>query len=72
MYIDLNVPVPVLADGPPVQSKKGKGKQPQQPQKSAVSFTPAQLSAIEARIDLLIYRESSAVRFLAAKLTEAA
>ncbi|GJF00002.1 PHP domain-like protein [Phanerochaete sordida] len=57
MYIDLNVPVPVVADAAPVQSKKNKGKQAQQPQKEqpAVSFTPAQLAAIEARIDLLVY-----------------
>ena len=61
MYIDLNVPVPAIVDAAPSQSKKTKGKQPQQaqPQKSAVSFTPAQLSAIEARIDLLVYCTSA-------------
>lgn len=59
MYIDLNVPVPTITDAIPVQSKKSKGKQSQPPQKqqAAVSFTPAQLTAIEARIDLLVYCE---------------
>ncbi|EKM52974.1 uncharacterized protein PHACADRAFT_30094 [Phanerochaete carnosa HHB-10118-sp] len=57
MYIDLNVPIPAIVDVAPVRSKKNKGKQPQQPQKQqpAVSFTPAQLSSIEARIELLVY-----------------
>lgn len=57
MYIDLNVPVPVITDVAPARSKKNKGKQPEQPQKQqpTVSFTPAQLSAIEARVDLLVY-----------------
>ncbi|KIP02763.1 hypothetical protein PHLGIDRAFT_78642 [Phlebiopsis gigantea 11061_1 CR5-6] len=55
MYIDLNVPVPTITDGAPMPSKKSKGKQPQQQQKPAILFTPAQISAIEARIDLLVY-----------------
>ncbi|KAF7791175.1 hypothetical protein EIP86_002186 [Pleurotus ostreatoroseus] len=57
MYIDLNVPVPTLATPNATQSKKQKGKQPQtqaQPP-PAVTFTPAQLAALEARIDLLVH-----------------
>lgn len=55
MYIDLNVPVPSITTVGPTQSKKSKGKQPQQaqPQQPAVVFTPAQLTAIESRLDIL-------------------
>ena len=70
MYIDLNVPVPAVTDGMPIPSKKSKGKQPQQPQKPAISFTPAQISAVEARIDLLVYCRRF-LHFLAGKLIEA-
>jgi hypothetical protein len=60
MYFDLNVPIPPLSGAlisTQAQSKKGKGKQVQ-PSHSA-TFTPAQLAAIEARIDLLVHRASS-------------
>ncbi|KAH9975255.1 RNase P subunit p30-domain-containing protein [Lactifluus volemus] len=64
MYFDLNVPIP-----PPsgslgsthTQSNKGKGKQVQ-PSHSA-TFTPAQLAAIEARIDLLVHLGYSVLAF---------
>lgn len=45
MYFDLNVPIS-LSSG--TQSNKGKGKQ-------SILFNPAQLAAIEARIDLLVH-----------------
>ena len=53
MFIDLNVPVPILP-GHTVQtsSKKGKGKPEQNA--PAPTFTPAQITAIESRIDLLV------------------
>ncbi|KAI0691478.1 RNase P subunit p30-domain-containing protein, partial [Cytidiella melzeri] len=58
MYIDLNIPVPVVSTGTVVASKKNKGKtseknQQAQGQQIAVTFTPAQLTAIESRIDTL-------------------
>ncbi|KAG9309685.1 PHP domain-like protein [Chiua virens] len=54
MYFDLNVPVVAhQSHGPALQSKKSKGKQPQVT--SAVVFTPAQVAAVEARIDLLVH-----------------
>jgi ribonuclease P/MRP protein subunit RPP1 len=56
MYFDLNFPVPPL---PTVQSNKGKGKQVQ-PSHSPL-FTPAQLAAIEARVDLLVHCAHSLV-----------
>jgi ribonuclease P/MRP protein subunit RPP1 len=55
MYFDLNVPIP-LPSGASLtgtQSKKGKGKQVQS--SHSTLFTPAQLAAIEARIDLLVH-----------------
>ncbi|KAI9001117.1 PHP domain-like protein [Trametes punicea] len=53
MFADLNVPVPTLLKQQLSQaaSKKGKGKQEQSG--AAPSFTPAQVAAIESRIDLL-------------------
>ena len=54
MYFDLNVPVP--GSGQPLglsQSKKGKGKQVAQP--NFISYTAAQISVIEDRIDLLVH-----------------
>ncbi|KAI0083889.1 PHP domain-like protein [Irpex rosettiformis] len=53
MYIDLNIPTPVIATPTPAQSKKSKGKAPQQRDQNVVSFSPAQLTAIEARLDVL-------------------
>jgi hypothetical protein len=55
MYFDLNVPIP-LPSGVSLagaQSKKGKAKQVQS--SHSTLFTPAQLAAVEARIDLLLH-----------------
>jgi ribonuclease P/MRP protein subunit RPP1 len=49
MHFDLNFPV--TASGSISQPKKNKNKQPQQ--SSSTAFTPAQIKAIEARLDLL-------------------
>lgn len=58
MYFDLNVPVlftPTgIASQGQAQSKKGKGKQTANAPPPSVSYTPAQLAKIEARIDLLV------------------
>ncbi|TCD63235.1 hypothetical protein EIP91_005820 [Steccherinum ochraceum] len=65
MYIDLNVPVPL----PPnqslqQQSKKGKGKQVAQTTPApAVTFTPGQLTELEARIDFLTHLGYSVLGF---------
>ncbi|KZP26772.1 PHP domain-like protein [Athelia psychrophila] len=54
MYFDLNVPTPNANAGPnPNASKKGKGKQLQTP--PDVSFSPAQIATLEARLDLLVH-----------------
>jgi ribonuclease P/MRP protein subunit RPP1 len=52
MFFDLNVPVhhPQTSQN---LSKKAKGKQPQQ--QTDVTWSPAQIGAIEARIDLLVH-----------------
>lgn len=47
MFFDLNLPI----DLPPT-AKKSKGKAPQQ---AVIEYTPAQISDIEARIDLLVH-----------------
>ncbi|KAJ6601098.1 PHP domain-like protein [Mycena vulgaris] len=54
MFFDLNVPVhhPQQSSAQNL-SKKAKGKQPQQ--QIDVTYSPAQISAIEARIDLLVH-----------------
>ncbi|KAJ7447197.1 PHP domain-like protein [Mycena latifolia] len=54
MFFDLNVPVhhPQQSSAQNV-SKKTKGKQPQQ--QIDVTYSPAQIGAIEARIDLLVH-----------------
>ena len=60
MYVDLNVPVPQIPTQQIAQpSKKGKGKQTQQPSASAanVAFTPGQLNEVESRVDLLVHCE---------------
>jgi ribonuclease P/MRP protein subunit RPP1 len=61
MFFDLNIPVhhPQQLAGQNV-SKKSKGKQPQQLQQSqdAIHYTPAQIAAIETRLDLLVHRPS--------------
>ncbi|KAL4066000.1 RNase P subunit p30-domain-containing protein, partial [Scleroderma citrinum] len=53
MYYDLNVPVIAYETTGASQSKKSKGKQPQ----STALFTPAQIAAIEARVDILVHCE---------------
>jgi ribonuclease P/MRP protein subunit RPP1 len=55
MYFDLNVPIPPpsAASLAGTQSNKGKGKQAQSTHSTL--FTPAQLAAIETRIDLLVH-----------------
>ncbi|KAI9454198.1 PHP domain-like protein [Russula earlei] len=58
MYFDLNVPIPLPSGGLATQFTKGKAKQVQSPQ-----FTPAQLTAIEARIDLLVHLGYSVLAF---------
>ncbi|KAE9390759.1 PHP domain-like protein [Gymnopus androsaceus JB14] len=50
MFYDLNVPISTNSSS---LSKKGKGKQPQT--SNAPQFTAAQLSAIDAHLDLLIH-----------------
>ncbi|KAI0247403.1 PHP domain-like protein [Lactifluus subvellereus] len=63
MYFDLNIPIPPPSGSlasTQTQLKKGKGKQ--EPSRSA-AFTPAQLAAIEARIDLLVYLGYSVLAF---------
>jgi ribonuclease P/MRP protein subunit RPP1 len=62
MYFDLNVPIP-LPSGISLagtQSNKGKAKQVQS--SHSALFTPAQLAAIEARIDLLVHCPSFSSR----------
>ncbi|KAI9066757.1 PHP domain-like protein, partial [Trametes sanguinea] len=58
MFADLNVPVPTLSKQQLNQaaSKKGKGKQePQSASAPPPAFTPAQVAAIESRVDLLVH-----------------
>ncbi|KZT06706.1 PHP domain-like protein [Laetiporus sulphureus 93-53] len=59
MFIDLNVPIPASFSmhlGGQARSKKNKGKQPAAVQETvSVTFTPAQISVIERRIDLLVH-----------------
>ncbi|KAG6332864.1 hypothetical protein ID866_6227 [Astraeus odoratus] len=54
MFYDLNVPVSGNDTLVASQSKKSKGKQPQQ--QTSTLFTAAQIAVIEARIDLLVHR----------------
>lgn len=56
MYFDLNVPIPQPSANSVHQTNKGKGKQAQ-PSTSPL-FSPAQLAAIQARLDLLVHRAS--------------
>ncbi|KAJ7212241.1 RNase P subunit p30-domain-containing protein [Mycena pura] len=62
MFFDLNVPVhhpqQSSAQNP---SKKNKGKQPQQP--TDVSYSPAQIDAIKARVDLLVHLGYTVIAF---------
>ncbi|KAH9960612.1 RNase P subunit p30-domain-containing protein [Russula dissimulans] len=61
MYFDLNVPIPLPPGVSGTQSNKGKGKQAQP--SHLVQFTPAQLAAIETRIDLLVHLGYSVLAF---------
>ncbi|KAI0051542.1 PHP domain-like protein [Auriscalpium vulgare] len=70
MYFDLNVPAPSPASSSgssQVQSKKGKNKQPLGSQQSIATspslFSPAQINAVEARIDLLVHLGYSVIAF---------
>lgn len=55
MFYDLNVPVAAYEIAGTSQSKKSKGKQPQRGE----LFTPAQIAAIEVRVDILVHCECS-------------
>ncbi|OAX42023.1 PHP domain-like protein [Rhizopogon vinicolor AM-OR11-026] len=62
MHFDLNFPVTAsVPPGSSVQPKKNKGKQPQQ--LSSIAFTPAQIKAIEARLDVLEHLGYNVVAF---------
>ncbi|KAI0375530.1 PHP domain-like protein [Pilatotrama ljubarskyi] len=64
MFADLNVPVPTLSKQQLNQaaSKKGKGKQ--EPQSGPPpAFTPAQVTAIETRLDLLVHLGYTVIAF---------
>ncbi|KAI0055708.1 PHP domain-like protein [Artomyces pyxidatus] len=73
MYFDLNVPVPSPASSSgsgQSQSKKGKGKQHQQQQQQQSSssstsplYSPAQINAVEARVDLLVHLGYTVIAF---------
>lgn len=60
MFYDLNVPVAAYEIAGTSQSKKSKGKQPQQ---RAELFTPAQIAAIEARVDILVHLGYNVIAF---------
>ena len=57
MFADLNIPVPTLSKQQLSQassiSKKSKGKQDQNA--PAPTYTPAQITAIESRLELLVH-----------------
>ncbi|RPD81229.1 PHP domain-like protein [Lentinus tigrinus ALCF2SS1-7] len=63
MFVDLNVPVPTLSKQQLSQaaSKKGKGKQ--EHNVPPLAFTPAQVAAIETRIDTLVHLGYSVFAF---------
>ncbi|KAH7890653.1 RNase P subunit p30-domain-containing protein [Phlebopus sp. FC_14] len=61
MFFDLNVPVVAHEFQGAAQSRKGKGKQPQQ--NPAITFTPPQITAVEARIDLLVHLGYNVIAF---------
>ncbi|KAK1228473.1 RNA-binding RNA processing protein rpp1 [Marasmius sp. AFHP31] len=58
MFFDLNLPVSLPSSGQN-SSKKGKGKAPAQD----VQFTPAQLSSIDAQIDILVHLGYTVIGF---------
>lgn len=56
VYFDLNVPIPFNIKSTSASKKdKGKGKQQDAPN---VMYSAAQLSTIEARVDMLVHCES--------------
>ncbi|CCM05297.1 uncharacterized protein FIBRA_07511 [Fibroporia radiculosa] len=56
MFFDLSVPVPPISSRPgPSQGPSKKGKEKQQANAASVVYTPAQISAIENRLDLLVH-----------------
>ncbi|KAJ6520566.1 PHP domain-like protein [Mycena sanguinolenta] len=62
MFFDLNVPVHHPQEfSAQNASKKSKGKQPQQPTDVSVSYSPAQLAAIDTRLDLLVHLGYTAI-----------
>ncbi|CAK5264304.1 unnamed protein product [Mycena citricolor] len=61
MFFDLNVPVTHATQLTHASSKKNKGKQPQQ--LSDVSYSPAQISSIEERVDLLVHLGYTVIAF---------
>ncbi|KAH7912906.1 RNase P subunit p30-domain-containing protein, partial [Hygrophoropsis aurantiaca] len=62
MFFDLNVPIQNLGLQGSVQSRKGKGKQPQPSQVNPIA-TPLQIKAIEARVDLLVHLGYTVIAF---------
>ncbi|KAJ7053882.1 PHP domain-like protein [Mycena amicta] len=61
MFFDLNVPVYHPQAQAASSSKKSKGKQPQTP--IDVSYSPGQITAIEARVDLLVHLGYTVIAF---------
>ncbi|KAF8154438.1 RNase P subunit p30-domain-containing protein [Crassisporium funariophilum] len=59
MFFDLNFPVQRISS---LQTASKKGKQPQQAE-AVPTFLPSQISAIEARVDLLIHLGYSVIAF---------
>ncbi|EIW78115.1 PHP domain-like protein [Coniophora puteana RWD-64-598 SS2] len=62
MFFDLNIPVPDSGFKPTQTSKKNKGKQPQTAP-SAPAHSPAQIRAVETRVDLLIHLGYNVIAF---------
>ncbi|KAH9853598.1 PHP domain-like protein [Lenzites betulinus] len=64
MFADLNVPIPTLSKQQLSQagSKKGKGKQ-QEHSGPPPAFSPAQITAIESRLDALVHLGYSIIAF---------
>ncbi|TFK32377.1 RNase P subunit p30-domain-containing protein [Crucibulum laeve] len=60
MFFDLNVPVPSLSTNSQSSSKKGKGKQVEAPKQA---YTPAQISVLDARVDILAHLGYSVIAF---------
>ncbi|KAF7419223.1 hypothetical protein PC9H_001810 [Pleurotus ostreatus] len=54
MFFDLNIPIPLSSFPSTAQSRKGKGKQTNAETPPASVFSPAQVNALESRINLLL------------------